>query len=209
MHENGQQSPWSKSNSAMFKARSHAPSPTAQSRARLAAACFTARDAAGTGLAVGSAVGALVEMAMHLDCSHSVLPMQSSLSVHFRPSSHGRHDPPQSTSVSSPLSWPSMQDIEVGDNVVGMKDGRSVVGGGGGPVLPTTLEANTGLNVGAAVGVFDGYALGENVSGSVGAELGLSVGDSVELSAGESVGAVHAKALNIPLTPHVAEPPPL
>jgi hypothetical protein len=143
MHVNGQQSPWSKPNSAVFKARSHAPSPTAQSRARLAAACFTARDAAGTGLAVGSAVGALVEMAMHLDCSHSALPslppMQSSLSAHFRPSSHGRHDPPQSTSVSSPLSWPSMQDIEVGDRVVGLKDGRGVIGGGGGPVLPTTL----------------------------------------------------------------------
>ncbi len=74
-----------------------------------------------------------------------------------------------------------MQDIEVGDSVVGMKDGRDVVGGGGGggPVVPTTLQANTGLKVGATVGVFDGYAVVENVRGSVGAELGLSFGDSV------------------------------
>ena len=68
-----------------------------------------------------------------------------------------------------------MQDIEVGDSVVGMKDGWGVVGGGSVPVLPTTLRANTGLKVGYSVG----YAVGENVRGSVGAELGLSVGDSV------------------------------
>jgi hypothetical protein len=68
-----------------------------------------------------------------------------------------------------------MQEEEVGDSVVGMKDGRGVVGGGGGggggPVLPTTLQANTGLKVGSAVG--------ENVRGSVVAEFGLSVGDFV------------------------------
>ena len=84
-----------------------------------------------------------------------------------------------------------MQDIEVGDRVVGMEDGRGVVGGGGGggPVLPTTLQANTGLKVGAAVGVLDGSAsvgrsvgsaVGfESMRGFVGAELGLSVGDSL------------------------------
>ncbi len=33
-----------------------------------------------------------------------------------------------------------------------------VVSGGGGPVLPATLQANTGLKVGTAVGVFDGSA---------------------------------------------------
>ena len=50
-----------------------------------------------------------------------------------------------------------MQEEEVGDSVVGMIDGRGVVGGDGvGPVLPTTLQTNTGLKVGAAVGVFDG-----------------------------------------------------
>lgn len=101
------------------------------------------------GRCVGDAVGqALVQtLASHRPLRQSPSKPQAAPDAHFG------HDPPQSTSISSPFRVPSSQDRVVGATVgqdVGAADGSTV----------GDCEALIGTRVGTFVGIFVGETLG-------------------------------------------------
>ena len=161
-HVELQQSPPSYANSFEFKASSQLPSPLQLAEFSMRGAAFSRTSTAcGIGTGDGAAVGVLVGdgvRAVHLFSWQYASIEQSLLATHCSPRPHGAHEPPQSTSGSSPFCRPSVQATTVGEGVgecdgaVGDADGEIVGDVEGTLVALKTVAANTGRRVGDSVG---------------------------------------------------------